>query len=208
MPYFEPSRPRPDSFTPPKGATSVEMSPALMPDDAVLERLGHPPDAADVTGVEVGGQPEFGVVGHADRLGFGLEPEQRRERARRSPRGRPASSEVTSARIVGSKKVPPSACRLPPTTTRAPLARASAMCSSTFAPPPRRSAGPARDALASAVADLEPAHARRELLGEGVVDAVLHQDAVGADAGLAGCCGTWRPWPPARRRPGPRRRRR
>src|SRR6266436_3382602 len=31
MPYLEPSRPRPDSFTPPKGATSVEMMPVLMP---------------------------------------------------------------------------------------------------------------------------------------------------------------------------------
>ena len=31
MPYFEPSRPMPDSFTPPNGATSVEMSPVLMP---------------------------------------------------------------------------------------------------------------------------------------------------------------------------------
>src|SRR5437867_9113723 len=31
MPCFEPSRPLPDSFTPPKGATSVEMMPVLMP---------------------------------------------------------------------------------------------------------------------------------------------------------------------------------
>ena len=30
-PYFDPSRPRPDSFTPPNGATSVEMMPVLMP---------------------------------------------------------------------------------------------------------------------------------------------------------------------------------
>src|SRR5262249_52203750 len=31
MPYFDPSRPMPDSFTPPNGATSVEMMPVLMP---------------------------------------------------------------------------------------------------------------------------------------------------------------------------------
>ena len=31
MPYFEPSRPSPDSLTPPKGATSVVMSPVLTP---------------------------------------------------------------------------------------------------------------------------------------------------------------------------------
>ena len=31
MPYFEPSRPMPLSFMPPKGAISVEMMPSLMP---------------------------------------------------------------------------------------------------------------------------------------------------------------------------------
>ena len=30
-PWREPSRPRPDSFTPPNGASSVEMAPELMP---------------------------------------------------------------------------------------------------------------------------------------------------------------------------------
>jgi hypothetical protein len=30
-PYFDPSRPSPDSLTPPNGATSVEMRPVLMP---------------------------------------------------------------------------------------------------------------------------------------------------------------------------------
>jgi hypothetical protein len=31
MPYFEPSRPMPLSFMPPKGTISVEMMPSLMP---------------------------------------------------------------------------------------------------------------------------------------------------------------------------------
>src|SRR5207302_3756800 len=31
IPYFEPSRPRPECFTPPNGATSVEMMPTLAP---------------------------------------------------------------------------------------------------------------------------------------------------------------------------------
>src|SRR5437762_3982914 len=30
-PYFDPSRPMPDSLTPPNGATSVEMMPVLIP---------------------------------------------------------------------------------------------------------------------------------------------------------------------------------
>ena len=31
IPYFEPSRPMPDSFTPPNGTTSEEISPVLIP---------------------------------------------------------------------------------------------------------------------------------------------------------------------------------
>ena len=31
MPYFDPSRPSPDSLTPPNGASAVEMSPVLTP---------------------------------------------------------------------------------------------------------------------------------------------------------------------------------
>src|SRR4051812_35883361 len=31
MPYFEPSRPMPDSLSPPNGATSDEMKPVLIP---------------------------------------------------------------------------------------------------------------------------------------------------------------------------------
>jgi hypothetical protein len=41
-------------------------------------------------------------------------------------------SVVTSVRTVGSKKVPPSAERLPPSATFAPFLTASAMCASTF----------------------------------------------------------------------------
>src|SRR5947209_3790663 len=36
--------------------------------DAVFERLGDAPDAADVAAVEIGGETEFGVVGHLDGL--------------------------------------------------------------------------------------------------------------------------------------------
>ena len=42
-------------------------------DDAVFEPLGDELDAADVTAVEIGGETEFGVVGHLDRLIVGLE---------------------------------------------------------------------------------------------------------------------------------------
>jgi acyl-CoA reductase-like NAD-dependent aldehyde dehydrogenase len=39
---------------------------------------------------------------------------------------------IDETRMVGWKKLPPRACGLPPVTTFAPLAMASAMCSSTF----------------------------------------------------------------------------
>ena len=81
MPYFEPSRPMPDCLTPPNGATSVERMPSLTADHAVFQRLGDAEHAADVAGVEVGGEAELGVVGEADRLGLVREPGQRGDRA-------------------------------------------------------------------------------------------------------------------------------
>src|SRR5438445_7616015 len=50
-------------------------------DDAVFEGLRDAPDTADVAAVEIGGQAEFGVVGHLDGLGVGLEAVERRDRA-------------------------------------------------------------------------------------------------------------------------------
>ena len=43
--------------------------------------------------------------------------------------------------------------------------------------------------------DLQFPHGGGELFGEGVIDPVLHQNAVGADAGLARCCGISTPSP-------------
>jgi hypothetical protein len=77
MPYFEPSRPMPLFFMSPKGAISVVDA-----DDAVFQRLGDAPDAADVAVVEIGGETEFGVVGHLDGFVFALEAIERRDRAK------------------------------------------------------------------------------------------------------------------------------
>ena len=74
MPYLEPSRPMPLSFMPPKGAISVEMMPSLMP---TMPYSSDAPDAADVAAVEIGGEAEFGVVGHPDRLVLVLEAVER-----------------------------------------------------------------------------------------------------------------------------------
>src|SRR5213079_1239425 len=54
--------------------------PGVDADHAVLERLGNPPDAADVTRIEVRRQPELGPVGELDHFGVARKPEQWRDR--------------------------------------------------------------------------------------------------------------------------------
>jgi hypothetical protein len=54
--------------------------------NAVFEPLGHAPDAAEVATVEIGGQPEYGVVGHCDRFVVGPEAVERRHAARKALR--------------------------------------------------------------------------------------------------------------------------
>ncbi len=73
--------PMPLSFMPPKGRSRhgrFWRDDALVDaDDAVFQRLGDAPDAADVAAVEIGGEAEFGVVGHLDRVVFALEAVER-----------------------------------------------------------------------------------------------------------------------------------
>ena len=130
MPYFEPSRPRPDSFTPPNGATSVEMRPVLMRPSPIRE-IRHTPHPSDVAAVEVRGEAELGVVGECNRLVVGGEAEERRDRTECLFAG-----DKHLLRDPGehdSKNRPPSAGRWRPIITAAPRPTASAMCSSTFA---------------------------------------------------------------------------
>ena len=70
MPYFEPSRPMPLSFMPRKVGDLGRDDALVDAYDAVFEGLGDAPDAADVAAVEIGGETEFGVVGHIDGLVF------------------------------------------------------------------------------------------------------------------------------------------
>ena len=95
-------------------------------------------------------------------------------------------SVVTPVSTVGSKKLPPSAWRLPPTTTLAPFCTASAMCSSTFSTAFMSISGPITTPGSTPLPTFIAPAASARRLRERVVDAVLHQDAVGADAGLAG----------------------
>src|SRR5271167_2896418 len=99
-------------------------------------------------------------------------------------------SVVTSVSTVGSKKLPPWAARLPPVTTLAPFLTASAMCDSTFSTAFMSISGPITAPGSNPVGDLHGTCGFGGALGEGVVDAVLHQDAVGAHTGLTGIAGS------------------
>lgn len=52
------------------------------PDHTVFQPFHHSEGAAEVTGVEVAGKAEFGVVGEGDGFLFGLELEHRCDRAK------------------------------------------------------------------------------------------------------------------------------
>ena len=73
----------PDSFMPPNGATSVEMMPVLMPTMPYSRPSATRQTRPMIAGVEVRREAELGIVGHADRVLFGLEAEERRHRPER-----------------------------------------------------------------------------------------------------------------------------
>src|SRR5438552_8137617 len=88
MPYFEPSRPMPLSFMPPKGAISVEMMPSLMPtmpySRASATRQMRPmstPSPLPLTLPCGQGREGWGPRGHLDGLVIGLEVVERGDRA-------------------------------------------------------------------------------------------------------------------------------
>jgi hypothetical protein len=125
----------PLSFMLPKGAISpagFRRDDAFVDaDDAVFERFGDAPDAADVAAVEIGGETEFGVVRHLDGLVLGLEAVERGDRAKSLLLG-----DDHVGRHIGQngrlEKAAPLGGALAAGTTLAPFLTASAMCASTF----------------------------------------------------------------------------
>ena len=120
MPYFDPSRPMPDSLTPPNGATSVEIDAGVDADDAVLQRLRRRARPGHVAAVEVAGQAVRRVVGHADRLVLGREAADAGDRPERLLVAPSPSSSVTSGEHRRLEELP--AALVPLAAERAPRA--------------------------------------------------------------------------------------
>ena len=151
---------------------------------AVFQRLGHAHDPAHIAAVAVGGQAKLGVVGHCNRLLFGIEAEQWRDRAeglfpRDAHPGRHAGQhrglkEIAAQRMPGAAAEDAGPLRDGVRDMGLDLFEAGGVDQRAL-----------RDPRLVAVADLQPGHGRGQPFGEGVIDAGLHQKTIGADAGLA-----------------------
>src|SRR5450830_400430 len=160
----------------------VGDQPGVDTDHAVFQGLGHTEYTAQVTGVEVGGQAELGVVGHRDHFGFVLEAEQRRQ--------------WTEGFFLGHGGVLGDVDQDGRLEEVAFDGLAAGQQGRAFAQGvgdvfldlghgllvDQRAGG---GAFVQTVADLELGDRHFQLLGERVVDRILDVQAVGADAGLA-----------------------
>ena len=117
IPYFEPSRPMPDSFTAAERRDLGGDQPGVDADDAVFERFGDPPDAPDVAPVEYAARP------NSVSLASGWRPLRCRT-LNSGATGPNVSSRATAivrcapSALSARRSVPPSAWRWPPTQHR------------------------------------------------------------------------------------------
>src|SRR5919204_5970913 len=154
-------------------------------DDAGLHLLRHAEDAPDVAAVEIARESELRVVGKPDDLILGLEANQRRDGAerflvgddhvRRDVRDHGRLEEEAAALVAFAAQDD-----LRAFAERVGDVLLDLLYAVLVDKRPDHHAG------LGAGADLEAADLLGELGGEGVVDAVLHVNAVRADAGLAG----------------------
>src|SRR5262245_44462015 len=175
----------PDSrfLDPSEGRHFGRDDPFIDPDYAILQGLADPPDTTDIAAVEIAGKAELGVVGHGDCLLLGGEAEKRRHRAEGflSRHGHVACDVAQDGRLEEIAAERFAAHDQPGTLGESILDMLldlfdrrmidqRAGCHALLGPRP----------------DLHLGDGGGELLGKLVVDLVLHQDAVGAYAGLPG----------------------
>ena len=127
MPYFEPqwtTRWADAAFLHAAKRRDLGRDDALVDaDDAVFERLGDAPDAADVAAAASPNSVSLAILMASSSV-------LKRQSGATGPKVSSlvkTMSVVTSVKTVGSKKIPPSALHLPPVTVLAPFLTASAM---------------------------------------------------------------------------------
>ncbi len=152
-------------------------------DHAKLQCFRHPPGALQAFGVEISGQPKGRAVGDGDRLVFGLEAEERGNGTEGFLAGeqhvRGGAGEHNRGRILPAPRHRPA--------TRRQLCALGNRVFDVAVDLVDRSLIDHRancDAGLRPRAYLHRVDAGAELLGEGVIDAGLHENSVGADAGL------------------------
>ena len=168
-----------------KGGGLVGEHAGVDGDHAVFEGFGHADAAAQVAGVEVGGQAEFGVVGPADDFVLVLEAKDRCQRAE----GLLAGHAHLLADAGQQRRFKEESAQGMCLAARLQGGAVGEGVVDVLADLGQRGFVDQRADLGAgveAVADGEGGHRLGQFLHEAVVDAGLHVDAVGADAGLAG----------------------
>src|SRR6188474_407545 len=159
--------------------------PGVEPDDAVFERLRHAPRAREVARVEIRGKAELGVVRHADRVLLVLEAEDRCHRTK----GLLARDEHVGLYLRDHRRLEERAAQR---VTLAAIGHLAALGERIgdvlfdLGYRARIDQGALVGRALESVAHAELAHGLDELRDESLVHAVLHQDPVRADTGLAG----------------------
>src|SRR5690606_38347634 len=152
-------------------------------DDAVLEAFCNPPDPSNIPRIEIAGKADWSIVRHLYGFFFRFEPEQRRDRPEYLlTEHAHLVVDVGQYRRVDEIRpefVAPAAGGDLRTALHRIVDEAEYIVGRILA-----DERPDAHALCRAVPDLELGCRGHQLFAELIVNAILHQDAVGADAGL------------------------
>ncbi len=151
---------------------------------AELQRLAHAPRTVQVLGEEIGGQSEWRGIGDGDRFGLIVKPEQRRHRPEcflaGEAHGGGGAFQHHRRNIAATFRQGFSRGNIFGSECQG-IGDMGANLGDGGIVDHRPDIGASRGARA----DLHGVDPRRQPFGEGIINAVLHQQTVGADAGLA-----------------------
>ena len=160
-----------------KGRHFIGNQAGIDTDHAVLQRLGHTENTAQVTGVEVGRQTKLGIVGLTYHIGLIAEAEQRRQRAEGFFAGNRHAA-VHASENGRLKEETAQFVRLATGNHGRALVGGVLQVTLHFLDSARIDQRSGGHACLGAVADLQLGNSVGELGGEGVVNRILHVNAV------------------------------